>query len=146
VGRRQGVNGISVRFSPLSRPSSLDPRSRETANGPEIWYLGPMHGPKIPRSWSETRVIDNSQVHQYCSFDNEKKNLCDRRWSSGGHNSFDTRCKRTRRNACGAWRRADTLAETLAVVETIDEIRAQLKTPLLELDSVLWKQYPYPSR
>jgi hypothetical protein len=93
-----------------------------------------------------SRVIDNSQVHQYCSFDNEKKNLCDRRWSSGGHNSFDTRCKRTRRNACGAWRRADTLAETLAVVETIDEIRAQLKTPLLELDSVLWKQYPYPSR
>jgi hypothetical protein len=34
-------------------------------------------------------------------------------------------------------------AETLAVVEPIDEIRAQLKTPLLELDSVLWKQYPY---
>src|SRR2546430_7021503 len=35
-------------------------------------------------------------------------------------------------------------AETLAVVETIDEIRARLKMPLLELDSVLWKQYPYP--
>jgi hypothetical protein len=58
----------SIRFSPLSRPSPLDPRSRETANGPEIWYLGPMNGPKIPRFWTETRVIDNSQVHQYYPF------------------------------------------------------------------------------
>ena len=40
-----------------------------SASGPEIWYLGPMNGPKIPRFWTETRVLDNSQVHQYCPFD-----------------------------------------------------------------------------
>ncbi|MGH8615122.1 MAG: hypothetical protein ACREYF_24645 [Gammaproteobacteria bacterium] len=31
----------SVRFSPA------------TADGTEIWYLGPMNGPKSPRFWTE---------------------------------------------------------------------------------------------
>jgi len=54
---------IPARGPPQSRLFPLDPRSRETANGPEIWYLRSMNGPKIPRFWTETRVIDNSQVH-----------------------------------------------------------------------------------